>query len=116
MKNDPTVKQRPGGQRARSSGRSSRTNRRCPRPPKISFRLWRRAARRPRASVEEEEGKEDSGEEEEEKETRLLPHAAITVWEGHLLIASHIDFLLKVIASGRQARPAEGRRGLLAGR
>ncbi len=37
-------------------------------------------------------------EEEEDKEQRLLPHAALTVWEGNLLVASHIDFLLKVVA------------------
>jgi len=36
--------------------------------------------------------------EEEDEERRLLPHAAITVWQGNLMIASHIDFLLKVIA------------------
>jgi hypothetical protein len=40
----------------------------------------------------------DLEEEEEEKEQRLLPHAAMTVWEGNLVIASHIDFLLKVVA------------------
>ena len=28
----------------------------------------------------------------------MLPHAAMTVWQGHLMIASHIDFLLKVVA------------------
>lgn len=36
--------------------------------------------------------------EEDDEPPRLLPHAAVTVWEGHLMIASHIDFLLKVIA------------------
>jgi hypothetical protein len=36
-------------------------------------------------------------EEEEEKEQRLLPHAALVVWQGNLVIASHIDFLKKVI-------------------
>ena len=35
----------------------------------------------------------------------LLPHAAVTVWEGHLLIASHIDFLLKVIAPEKKPEP-----------
>ena len=40
--------------------------------------------------------KKQADDEEEEKEQRLLPHAAITVWKGHLIIASHIDFLLKV--------------------
>ncbi len=42
--------------------------------------------------------KKKGGEEEEEERKRLLPHAAVTVWQGHLMIASHKDFLLKVIA------------------
>jgi len=37
-------------------------------------------------------------EEEEEERERLLPHAAATVWQRHLMIASHIDFLLKGVA------------------
>ncbi len=36
-------------------------------------------------------------EEEEQKEAHLLPHGAITTAYGHLLIASHLDFLLKVL-------------------
>jgi hypothetical protein len=36
-------------------------------------------------------------EEEEEKEMRLLPHAAVTVAHGQLFIASHLDFLLKIL-------------------
>jgi hypothetical protein len=36
-------------------------------------------------------------EEEPEKEIRLLPHAAVTVAHGQLFIASHIDFLLKIL-------------------
>lgn len=39
--------------------------------------------------------KEDS--EDEEKEKHFLPHGAITVAHGRLLIASHMDFLLKVL-------------------
>jgi hypothetical protein len=31
------------------------------------------------------------------KEERLLPHAAVTVAHGYLLITSHIDFLLKIL-------------------
>ena len=42
--------------------------------------------------------KKKGDEEEEEERKRLLPHAAVTVWQGHLMIASHKDFLLKVIA------------------
>jgi len=40
-------------------------------------------------------------EEEEEERKPLLPHAAVTIWSNHLLIASHIDFLLKVIAPAK---------------
>jgi hypothetical protein len=36
-------------------------------------------------------------EEAEEAAPRLLPHLAMTVWKGHLLVASHMDFLMKVI-------------------
>ncbi len=36
-------------------------------------------------------------EEEEEEDVRLLPHAAVTVFHGHLFIASNVDFLLKVL-------------------
>jgi hypothetical protein len=31
------------------------------------------------------------------KEDRILPHAAVTVSQGYLLIASHMDFLLKIL-------------------
>ncbi len=37
------------------------------------------------------------GNEGEEKETHFLPHRAVTVAHGQLLIASHLDFLLKVL-------------------
>jgi len=49
-------------------------------------------------AVGPEGAKKKKATDEEEKEPRLLPHAAITVWEGHLLVASHIDILLKVVA------------------
>lgn len=45
---------------------------------------------------------DDEDEEEEEEPKRLLPHAAITVCEGHLFVASHIDFLLKIIAPEKE--------------
>lgn len=32
-----------------------------------------------------------------EEEPRLLPHAAVTVAHGHLLVASHLDFLTKIL-------------------
>jgi len=36
------------------------------------------------------------GSEKESKQSRLLPHLAVTVSDGHLFIASHIDFLRKL--------------------
>lgn len=39
---------------------------------------------------------------EEDKPKRLLPHAAVTVCNGHLFVASHIDFLLKIIAPEKE--------------
>jgi hypothetical protein len=33
----------------------------------------------------------------EEERTRLLPHAALTVSHGQLFVASHLDFLLKIL-------------------
>jgi hypothetical protein len=49
-------------------------------------------------------GAEDE-EEEEEQEKRLLPHAAMTVWEGHFMIASHMDFLMAVIVPPKTFAP-----------
>jgi len=43
-------------------------------------------------------GTSSEEEEEEEEETKLLPHAAITVVYGHLVIASHYDFLVKILS------------------
>ena len=42
---------------------------------------------------------------EGKEEKPLLPHAAVTVCEGNLMIASHIDFLLKVIAPEKKPEP-----------
>jgi hypothetical protein len=39
-------------------------------------------------------GKRNTGDEEE---VRLMPHAAVTAAHGHLLIASHLDFLKKIL-------------------
>jgi len=35
-----------------------------------------------------------------EREEKLLPHSAVTVAHGHLLVASHRDFLERVLANG----------------
>jgi len=40
---------------------------------------------------------EEKQQQEEETTQRLLPHAAVTVAYGHLLIASHLDFLQKIL-------------------
>ena len=42
-------------------------------------------------------GDEAEEKESEEKETHFLPHGAVTVADGRLFIASHIDFLLEVL-------------------
>jgi hypothetical protein len=42
-------------------------------------------------------GKKGDDDEEEEDDVDLLPHAAVTVAYDHLLVASHIDFLLKIL-------------------
>lgn len=47
---------------------------------------------KPKKLEESEEPKED-----DEKEGHFLPHGAMTVTKGNLLIASHIDFLMKVL-------------------
>ena len=36
-------------------------------------------------------------EEEEQERERILPNSAVTVAHGHLMVASHIDFLIKVL-------------------
>ncbi len=47
--------------------------------------------------------KKKAEDEEEPKKPDLLPHMAVTVWQGKLMIASHIDFLLKVIRPPKTA-------------
>lgn len=45
--------------------------------------------------------------EEEEEGQRLLPHAAVTVTNGHLLVASHMDFLQKILEQADGKRLAD---------
>jgi hypothetical protein len=52
--------------------------------------------------------KKTGGDEEEEERKPLLPHAAVTVWHDRLLIASHKDFLLKIIAPEKKPAPLAG--------
>ena len=61
----------------------------------------------------DDDGEEEEKEEEEEEGARLLPHAAVTVVQGdagrgHLFVASHMDFLLKVLEP-REERETLGR-------
>ena len=73
-------------------------------PPVITFGDAPAVA--PAHSLRKLKKDKDSPEEEEEPpEHPLLPHASLTVWEGHLFIASHIDFLLKVVAPADKPDP-----------
>jgi hypothetical protein len=56
---------------------------------------------------------DDDGDEGEETKSHLLPHAAITVAEGHLLISSHIDFLLKILEPLDPAKQLRNNKGFL---
>ena len=51
---------------------------------------------------------DDKSSEEEPEEKAMLPNSAVTVAHGHLLVATHIDILTKVLAT-------ESERGRLAG-
>lgn len=43
--------------------------------------------------------------EKKDEEKKFLPHAAITVVDGHLFCASHMDFLLKILKTRKQPNP-----------
>ncbi len=47
-------------------------------------------------------GAEGAAEEEEEEEKPMLPNSAVTVAYGHLLVATHIDILSKVLADEKE--------------
>jgi hypothetical protein len=68
-----------------------------PKVPSLSVEVPSLTPKKEGPKVKEEE-------EEEEAKSHLLPHGAITVAEGQLLIASHIDFLLKIL---RPLEPAK---------
>ncbi|NLE38350.1 MAG: hypothetical protein GX621_10035, partial [Pirellulaceae bacterium] len=42
---------------------------------------------------------------DEEDEELLLPHAAVTVVHGHLLVASHYDYLVEILTRAKQPEP-----------
>ena len=46
--------------------------------------------------------------EEPEEEERLLPHAAVTVAHGNLLVSSHLDFLVRFLDPDQPQRPLSG--------
>lgn len=70
-------------------------------PPKMEFEFGDLPPVAPARPPKMKNRWEDD-EEEEDEPKRLLPHAAITVSNGHLFVASHIDFLLKIIAPEKE--------------
>jgi hypothetical protein len=73
-------------------------------PPVITF--GEAPAVAPARSLRKAKRDKDAAPDEEEPEEHpLLPHAALTVWEGNLFVASHIDILLKVLAPAEKAEP-----------
>lgn len=69
-------------------------------PPKMDFDF---GGVPPVAPAHPPKKKDDPWEDEEEEERKpLLPNAAVTVCKGHLFVASHIDFLLKIIAPEKE--------------
>lgn len=53
---------------------------------------------------EDKLGLDDQWNEIPEEEGRLLPHSAVTVAHGHLFVASHVDFLTKVLTTIEEGR------------
>jgi hypothetical protein len=82
MKNDPTVKRRV----IRGHVIWEIVEEEQPKVPSISLEI---PSIGPKKEEEEKEGAE--------KESHLLPHGAVTVANGQLYIASHLDFLLKIL-------------------
>ena len=98
LKNDPTFKRR--NQDGLDIWEAVEDETPPPTAPEISF------GEAPAVAPAHPAKKKKKGSEEEEEERqRLLPHAAVTVWQGHLMIASHKDFLLKVIAPAAKPEP-----------
>jgi len=89
VKNDPTIKKRTIGDRVIWEIVEEEQ----PQVPGISVDIPSLTPKK------EKPGKPEPKEEEEpeEKEGHFLPHGAITVTHGRLLVASHLDFLLKVL-------------------
>lgn len=97
MKNDPTAKRREVGGHVIWEIAEDES----PMPEEPQITLGDMPAVTPVRPLKKHR-KHDLDDEEDEMEQRLLPHAAMTVWEGHLMIASHIDFLSKIIAATKK--------------
>jgi hypothetical protein len=102
FKNDPTWKRRGSGDQViwEYVGDESPSTEA---PPVITFGDAPPVA--PPRSLRKMMKEKESEEEEEEERPPLLPHAAITIWEGNLIIASHMDFLMKVLAPNEKPDP-----------
>jgi hypothetical protein len=71
--------------------------------PKIKIEFGDAPPVAPRHPLRRRKKTED--EDEEAPQPNLLPHKAVTVWQGHLIIASHIDFLRRVMAPQKKVGP-----------
>ena len=113
MKNDPTVRRRNvNGQIIFEFVEDDTAP---PAAPQISF--GDAPAVTPAHPAEEKEkGKGRRGQRKNRRNIPCCPMVRMTVWKGHLLIASHIDFLLKMVAPAKKIDPLRRRRGLPAGR
>ncbi len=98
MKNDPTAKRREVNGHVIWEVVEDESP--MPEAPEISFGDVPAVAP---AHPPKKKKKASDDEEEDDKEQRLLPHAALTVWQGNLLVASHIDFMLKVVAPAEKS-------------
>jgi len=99
LKNNPDFKQPPRVINGHVVWEYAEEEAAMPDPVQITFDAAPTIApyRAPQKHAKKSEDGLDEEEEEEPEDHPLLPHAAVTVWKGHLLVASHIDFLLKVI-------------------
>lgn len=99
MKNDPTAKRREIA--GNVVWEMVEDDSPVPEAPEIS--IGDAPAVAPVHPMKKRKKQKEGDEEGDEKEPRLLPHAAITVWQGNLIVASHLDFLKKVIAPAEKA-------------
>jgi hypothetical protein len=72
-------------------------------PPSID--LGESAPQKPKKPDAEDEKRKEANQDSQAQKKKLLPHMAFTVWNGHLIIASHLDFLMKIVAPKKQVPP-----------